>query len=293
MTDDYTSYLDFYQKGPYAPYLKEHRSAGSAPVNLLMAAQPEGDFSDAPTPDFTLQFLRTSARARLDFGAGRYAGYFSAGDLFLAPPNSASSVFVENPHELQVVALPSSMLRSLLTEVSPGFEDFGRLHAAPVRDPFVETLVSRIWDEAADGNALGSLFADAAVQALALMLLRMSQQGPVEPEPVRGGLAPFRLRRVLDCVESRLGEDLSMVDLAGAAELSPLYFARAFRQETGTTPHRHLLERRIERAKRLLTATEMPIVEIAAACGFCDQSHLARWFKRIVGATPSRWREDR
>lgn len=60
-----------------------------------------------------------------------------------------------------------------------------------------------------------------------------------------------------------------------------------------TAPHRYVTDRRIERAKELLSATDLPIAEVTPACGFCDQSHLARWFKRVVGVTPAAYRSGR
>lgn len=292
MNTEFSDYLDFYQRGPYAPYLIEQRSAGSSPLRMLKAAQPAGDCSDPATPDLVLQMPINSFSARTDFGAGLWSGRAGGvNSIFFGPPNTPSDIVVDDAFRIFIAAVPFASVESAIRETNPGFTDFGRLHAAPFRDPFVEQICRRLWDEAADGNALGSLFADGAVLALIAALLRLSEQMQALPV-AKGGIAPHRLRRVFDCIEAHLGEDISMNDLAAAAELSPLYFARAFRIETGVTPHRHLLERRIERAKKLLSTTNDTVAEIAVACGFCDQSHLSRWFKRLVGTTPSTWQRS-
>ena len=77
------------------------------------------------------------------------------------------------------------------------------------------------------------------------------------------------------------------------AGLSVNHFARAFRQSTGLAPHAYLVQRRIERAERLLSRTDLPLSEIALAVGFADHSHFARHFRRLTGATPSvaRWQQ--
>jgi AraC family transcriptional regulator len=75
-------------------------------------------------------------------------------------------------------------------------------------------------------------------------------------------------------------------DLAALAGLSRFHFARVFRATVGTTPHRYVLERRLERARRLLKTTATAVRDIAVATGFADQSHLTRLVKRRFGVTP-------
>ena len=65
--------------------------------------------------------------------------------------------------------------------------------------------------------------------------------------------------------------------------------ARHFRAMLGTSPHRYLVMRRLGRARQLL-ALGTGLAEVAAACGFADQSHLTRQFHRAYGVTPGRWR---
>ena len=107
------------------------------------------------------------------------------------------------------------------------------------------------------------------------------------------GLSERQLRRVEDYIEAHLERDIGVDDLAEAAGLSPVYFARQFKTRTGTAPYRYLLVARIARAKRMLLADELPICEIALACGFCHQEHLTRAFKANVGLSPAAFRRAR
>jgi AraC-like DNA-binding protein len=108
--------------------------------------------------------------------------------------------------------------------------------------------------------------------------------------PVRGGLPPRALRRVCDYILSHLAENISNHVMAEFVGLSDFHFTRAFKQSTGVTPHRFVLQSRVDRVKQLLVETELPVVQIALAAGFADQSHCARWFRELVGMTPSRFR---
>jgi len=108
--------------------------------------------------------------------------------------------------------------------------------------------------------------------------------------PPCGGLSPRAFRRVREYILTHLEEDISNRVLAEFAGLSPWYFVRAFKQTAGVSPHRFLLQSRVERVKHLLVETELPLAQIAIAAGFGDQSHCTRWFRKLVGITPSRFR---
>jgi len=113
------------------------------------------------------------------------------------------------------------------------------------------------------------------------------------PEPSRrGGLAPWQVRCATDLMTARLGSDMSLSEPAGACGLSPSYFARAFKRSVGTPPHRWLLLQRVLRAKSLLRDADSSLTDVAAACGFADQSHFTRVFTSIVGASPGAWRKQ-
>jgi AraC family transcriptional regulator len=106
----------------------------------------------------------------------------------------------------------------------------------------------------------------------------------------RGGLASWQEKRAKDLIEASLDGDISVETLAEECGLSRAHFSRCFRVSTGVPPHRWLLNRRVARAKGLLVDWSLPISEIAARCGFADQSHLSRVFKKLEGETPMAWR---
>jgi AraC family transcriptional regulator len=107
---------------------------------------------------------------------------------------------------------------------------------------------------------------------------------------VRGGLAPWQLRRAKEMLMAHLDGDISLSEVARGCKLSVSHFARAFRQTTGLPPHRWLVWRRVDRAKGLLRQSREPMADIALQCGFSDQASFARAFKRVVGASPGEWR---
>ena len=112
----------------------------------------------------------------------------------------------------------------------------------------------------------------------------------VSPGFVRGGLAPWVLRRLRDHIDANIDQRISVEELAKLANLSVCYFVRAFKQSVGVTPHDYLIRRRVERTMELLSGSDLPLSEIALAAGFADQSHCARRFRQHVGMSPRDYR---
>lgn len=159
-----------------------------------------------------------------------------------------------------------------------------------VRDPEIWDIARAAEREISSPKVASRLFADILAQRLALALLRgHSNAGrPVAERPTR--IARHRLRRAIEFIESELANDLPLSAIADAAGLSEGHFARGFKESTGLTPHRFLLERRLARAKELLRSTEMTVARIAAETGFSSQSHLATAMRECSGVTPTRYR---
>ena len=91
-----------------------------------------------------------------------------------------------------------------------------------------------------------------------------------------------------DYIQSYYADDMSLDDIAHEAGLSPYHLSRIFKEAIGLPPHKYLIQIRIQQAKHLLMSG-MPIGDVAVEVGFADQSHLTKWFKRIVGVPPGQF----
>jgi len=108
--------------------------------------------------------------------------------------------------------------------------------------------------------------------------------------PARGGLAPWQVLRVKAHVEAHLDSTLRARDLAAMVRLSTGHFCRAFKRSLGVAPIAYIAGRRVASAQKLMLATNESLSQIALACGFYDQAHLTRLFRRHAGTTPHNWR---
>jgi len=161
-------------------------------------------------------------------------------------------------------------------------------------DGLLEHLILAVLDSMGRRDRNSVLYVDNLAPAIALQLLcKYSTRGSGQDLSVSklGKQLPVAsLHRARAFLEAGLGEDLTLDDLAEVAEMSMHHFFRAFTLYFGTPPHKFLLQRRIERAKELLSNTSQPLADIAIETGFSSQSHFSSAFKNAVGVPPNTYR---
>ena len=109
---------------------------------------------------------------------------------------------------------------------------------------------------------------------------------------LQGGLAPWQAKHIRSFIEDKLDAGIRATDLAGVVRLSTSHFFRAFRRTFGESPLAYIMRRRIRRAQELMLTSRLPLSQVALECGLCDQAHLCRVFRRIVGINPNAWRRQ-
>jgi AraC-like DNA-binding protein len=152
-------------------------------------------------------------------------------------------------------------------------------------------LANALLDHVEHANERSALFIDHIALAFCSHVMRAYGNAAVPDDVTSGGLSPWQLRRVLDFLSAHLSDDPTVAELARECGLSSGYFARAFRQTTGVTPHQWLIRKRVERARQLLLGNGLELADIALVCGFVDQSHFSRVFAKLEGDSPGRWRQ--
>lgn len=173
----------------------------------------------------------------------------------------------------------------------------GRLFAAPALAPRPRlSALARALASTAEAHARGSQAAP-EVEALALELVtevfaELALQTGAHRAPAGAPSPSDRGRAVAGAqfIAARAGEPLLLRDVAEHVGLSPFHFLRVFRAVFGVTPHRYLVQTRVERAAARLVETDVPVTELAFEVGFGDLSNFVRTFHRLVGLSPGRYR---
>lgn len=207
----------------------------------------------------------------------------------------AGSVFANGPQHVRWAEVSEP------TEAVEIYPDLGLLHAA------VEPVQGHVEIEpvtaARDATVLGvaAVLKRAHVHAIELDAVQASTLAHRLAAHLADHYCHPRLRRahrtgrldrtvvdqIAEFVEARIGEQLTLDDLAAQARLSPFHFARAFKHTTGLAPHQFVTMRRMERAKTLLLSTRRSVPEIAHRLGYSNVSHFRRLFRRSTGFLPS------
>jgi len=121
------------------------------------------------------------------------------------------------------------------------------------------------------------------------LITRYADARFVAPRPAQATAA---LRRVRDYIETHYADAISLDQLAQIAALSPYHLTRMFNRQFGLPPHAYLESVRIHHARQMLVLGQ-PIVEVALATGFADQSHFTQRFRRSVGVPPGEFLKER
>jgi AraC family transcriptional regulator len=167
--------------------------------------------------------------------------------------------------------------------------DLGRdaLTIAPtfqVRDAGLQAIAAAIKAELESGAPSDALYGETLGFALALRLLQIRDRPQIE---ARRTFNAKQKRRLVDFIDERLDGSLSLVELALVAGVGVSHFKTLFKATFGAPAHQYVLARRVERARSLILAGDMPMRSVALEAGFSDQSHMARCMRRLLGRSPS------
>lgn len=153
-------------------------------------------------------------------------------------------------------------------------------------DERIRELARLIWQECHTEGDRPQLYGESLTTALLSCLF---QSNDAQKRVSQLGLTRIQLKRTIEYMQASLLRDVRLQELASVAGLSASHFGRAFKRSTGLTPHRWILEHRIQLAQRLMREAGKPIVIAAEMAGFTNQSHFTKVFRVSTGTTPRAW----
>jgi AraC family transcriptional regulator len=159
-------------------------------------------------------------------------------------------------------------------------------------DPFIEQIERSLSLEIEANSSRSQLFVESLTTALSIHLLRHYSTWQQPLREANGGLSRRQLQQVIEYINERLNEDLSIAEIASELQISRYYFSRLFKQSVGVSPYQYVMEQRIEAAKQLLRKTVLSIAAIAQQTGFSNQNQLTIQFRKSTGTTPSNYRKQ-
>jgi len=183
----------------------------------------------------------------------------------------------------------------MMDSVAEDFDlDVGRMEIRnrfQVRDAQLENIAWVLKAEMEWGYPCGRVYLESLGVSVAARLIACHSSVSLKLEKQRGQLSERKLKRVISYIEDNLAENISLHEIARVAGLSVSYFTPLFRETVGIPVHQYLIRRRVERARDLIRESKMPISQIAYETGFSHQSHLSRNMRRLLGVSPTAFRE--
>ncbi|MGA7156558.1 MAG: AraC family transcriptional regulator [Acidobacteriaceae bacterium] len=161
-----------------------------------------------------------------------------------------------------------------------------------LHDRHIQSLMLAMHADLEDGSPAGPLYGESLGLALGIYLVQRYSVRGFTKHHYRGSMPTARLNRILEFIDQNLARNLRLWELARIAGMSPNYFCESFKASTGLPPYQYILRRRIDRAKQYLRDPKMTLTCAGAASGFSDQTHFTKVFRRIVGVTPMKFREN-
>ncbi|WP_259782692.1 helix-turn-helix transcriptional regulator [Aestuariispira ectoiniformans] len=193
----------------------------------------------------------------------------------------------EGGYEYRMFYPSVALMRRALAEVTESdSEELPYFNNSHMADPEISSRIANLHVLLANGG--DTLEAEEKMLEMLTLLIRRYADGKHEAKAL--GREGGAIQRVRNYVEDQLETDFHLEDLSGLVDMNQFRLIRSFKKETGQTPHAYVINRRIERAKRMMRAGAT-LAEVSVACGFYDQSHLNRAFKKTVGVTPKVYRD--
>lgn len=267
----------------------EKRGAAWGPVRVEHYRLRAGELPEHAHSQHLLLLSLSGCRGEMRTAGGMRAAAQARGGVCLIPSGEPFSTSVGGDSEALGIYLDPGLVERVAREADPAgrFEVVARSRP---RDPLVSRVGLALLAEM-DSEAPGArLYAESLANVLAVHVLRNYTTAGAEPRGLKGGLSGRTLRRVLSYIAENHERELTLEDLASEAAMSTFHFVREFKRATGTTPHQHLIKFRVERAKTLLTESQLPLAEVGLRTGFSHQSHFTRLFRRLTGTTPQTYR---
>ncbi|WP_374147652.1 helix-turn-helix domain-containing protein [Sphingomonas sp. 28-63-12] len=258
------------------------RHIGVRGPGMAMATSLNGDF------DALMVNLTSSGRYRGRCGDTAIDTTLQRGHVSFVPGQYVTELEFPAAHNVLALFIPSREMQRIVAEL--GADDIKPM--ASERQDRLAQLIAMVETEIRSPGFAADLMLDGLMRAIGTIMVRHDTV-PSGHSPGRIRLSPARLARVIDFVEARLDQEISLADMAQVAGLSPFHFSRVFKLATGETPYHFLGSRRLNRARALLLGGPMPLAELALHCGFASQSHFTAAFTKAMGMPPGRFRKHR
>ena len=240
----------------------------------------------------TLPQADAQAWMRYQSSTGKCIQQINPGQTFLVSSNQSHALDWQQTAELTLFYLhPRFLASGIDNSIKDNYLEIDD-RLSLVNDTLIQEVGVIFRYLCSFGIATERLYVESLASLLAVHLLKNYLNYNLKLPRNSKGLSQSQLNLVLEYIEANLDQKITLSDLAAIAYVGKFYFSRLFKSSTNLTPYHYVLQRRIEKAKRLLKYSNTPICDISLECGFSNQSHLAKHFRVMVGISAMNYRKN-
>ena len=280
-----------------SPPVLSSSSEGSPDLILERYHHPPGEVSVAAAPN-TLLVMHMRGPVAVEEKSARSGWvrrWTDRGQASITPAGAPVHRRFRTRPEILLIQIGLRLLDEVIIEsvdAEPKNVELVPSFARP--DPTLDSYCRLFEDEVVHPSGPGHRLAqDLLGRAITLSLIRRYSTLQAAHAEEVAPITPARIRRVIDFMQEETDRSPTLADFAALSGLSATHFARAFRAATGSPPHQYLMAVRMDRGRRLLRETDLPVSEVAFRCGFEQSGSFATAFRKAMGVTPREWRLER
>lgn len=179
--------------------------------------------------------------------------------------------------------------RCLNVEIAPQWLERAREYSISLtdsshfRDGLLTTITTRLYREFCEADNVSEIAIEGLILETIAEFARYSAKAPEM-------LPAMRIEQAREIIHDQFCKNLTLAKVAELIGIHPVYLAREFRKSYRCTVGEYIRRLRIQSACRELSNSDAPLTEVALACGFSDQSHFSRVFRRLTAMTPTQYR---
>jgi AraC family transcriptional regulator len=212
--------------------------------------------------------------------------FIRAPHIAVMPANQPYSLSCVRQSDLIIISLACAFFNTVARE-APNSQATCPSQPYSAMDPFLREVGNSLSAEMRMPASPSPVYLDSLAGVIAIHLARnYSGRSAAATSGSSAGLPAHKLGTIKAFIEQHFSEVIRVEQLAATVHMSPYHFSRMFKKATGQSPHAYLTTQRMERAKALLAASNIPLVEVAAQVGFERQGNFTEVFHKHVNVTP-------
>lgn len=217
--------------------------------------------------------------------------YYGEGDVGIFPAfqTSPAAEFEQDNEFILLSFEPDFLTRAVYESID--VDSIEIIQTIKTYDPLIRQIGLAIKRELEISIVDSHLYVESAANMLAVHLLKRYSARKVIIKEYTDGLPKYKFKEITAYINDNLDQNLSLAQMSQIVQMSPHYFATLFKQSMGIAPHQYITKCRIEKAKYLLAAGKLSVIQVSYLVGFKSQSHFAKVFRKYVGVTPRKFKK--